>query len=255
MQMDLAFSFVLEMPPLLAQAAGDPQPQNTLPTIGELFRSSIYINSLILLLSLAALAVFAFLLAGLTPAAFAPTRFVDEVTRLILNRRFDQAINHCQNNNRLFIAGLVQRLIENRDKDHGVLINILDAEGRRQADVVWNRVNYLTEIAAIAPTLGLLGTVIGMIEVFFTLTARVAGAGDVAQLSGGIAEAMSTTMFGISVAILAGVFFTIVRARATRVLAETEQVCHTIADHTHRAGLRENDPDAERPFQRAAPQS
>jgi biopolymer transport protein ExbB/TolQ len=62
---------------------------------------------------------------------------------------------------------------------------------------------------------------------------------------------MSTTMFGLIVAIVAGVFYTIVKSRATRVLAETEQVCHTIADHTHRAGLREQEEAAERSKERA----
>lgn len=254
MDFALPSTAIASLPVTLAQTAGGESGEapGALPTIQDLFLASVYINSAILALSLAALTIFAFLLFGLNSGSFAPTRFVDEITRLILNRRFEQAITHCQNNGRLFISGIVQRMVENRDKEHGVLTNILDAEGRRQADVIWNRVNYLAEIAAVAPTLGLLGTVIGMIDVFFTLTARVANEQDVARLSGGIAEAMSTTMFGLIVAILAGIFYTVAKSRATRVLAETEQVAHTIADHTHRAGLRELEEQNERPIQRAA---
>lgn len=252
--MDLASHAPLIVNKLYVLAQADPaggEGAAPMSTLKQLLLSNIPINAAIIILSLIAVAVFLFLLSGLSSGGFAPTRFVDEVTRLILNRRFDQAVTHCQNNSRLFISGIVQRMVENRDKDPGVLMNILDAEGRRQADVIWNRVNYLAEIAAIAPTLGLLGTVIGMIDVFFTLTANITSGKEVGALSAGIATAMSTTMFGLIVAIVAGVFYTIVKSRATRVLAETEQVCHTIADHTHRAGLREQEEAAERSKERA----
>ena len=229
----------------LAQApAAPPQattpsgPAAEAPTLLELFNAGpagLVINIIILLLSLAALAVFAYTMLSLTPAGFIPQRFVDDVTKLILGRRFDQAINLCQNNSRVFSAGVVQRLIENREKDHGVLIDILESEGRRRAETVWNRINYLVEIAAIAPTLGLLGTVVGMIDVFWNLTQREAPGDQVGQLAGGIGMAMGTTMFGLIVAIAAGVFYTLARSRATKLLGETEMVCHTIVDHTYRA--------------------
>jgi len=57
----------------------------------------------------------------------------------------------------------------------------------------------LGSIASVAPLLGLLGTVFGMIEVFATLQEE--GIGDPSIFSGGIAEALLTTAFGLSVAI------------------------------------------------------
>ena len=42
---------------------------------------------------------------------------------------------------------------------------------------------------------------------------------------------MATTMFGLIVGILALVFYSLVKARTTRALAEVEQVAHSIADH------------------------
>ena len=57
----------------------------------------------------------------------------------------------------------------------------------------------LGTIAAIAPLLGLLGTVVGMIKVFSAITAS--GVGDPAVLAGGISEALITTAAGLSVAI------------------------------------------------------
>ncbi|MDH3583436.1 MAG: MotA/TolQ/ExbB proton channel family protein [Phycisphaerae bacterium] len=205
-----------------------------IPTIAELFQTSLYINTALLVLSVLALVIFLYLIMSLSRSMFTPARFVDDVTKLVVNRQFDQAIHLCQSNDQVFISSMIQRVIENREKDHGVLIDILLAEGRRRSELVWNRIGYIGEIANMAPMLGLLGTVIGMIKVFFTLTTRTIGesAGD---LSAGIAEAMGTTMFGLIVAIAAGVFYTLARGRATGVLAEAEQVCHTVADHAHAA--------------------
>ena len=220
---------------------GGPAPEQTMvagqgvPTPVDLFwRTNPWINMALLLMSVAAVMIFAFLCLSLTRESFAPTRFIDDVTKLILARDFDQATTLCRGQRHVFSAPVIQRCIENRDKDPGVVIDMLTHEGRRQADVIWNRIGYLGEIANIAPMLGLLGTVIGMINVFFTLhqpTLGLAAAG----LSNGIATAMATTLFGLIVAIIGGVLYVVARGRATRVLTDTEQVCHTVADHLYRA--------------------
>lgn len=204
------------------------------PTIAKLFMTSPVINSALLAMSVLALVMFMYLLLSMTQGSFNPPRFIDDVTKLIINRQFDQAIHLCQTHTQVFTSSIIQRIIENRAKDPDVLMEILSAEGRRRGELIWNRVGYLSIISEIAPMLGLLGTVMGMIKVFFTLTTRTVGE-KVGQLSAGIAEAMGTTMFGLIVAIAAGVFYAIIKTQATAVLAEAEHVCHTISDHTHRA--------------------
>jgi biopolymer transport protein ExbB len=59
--------------------------------------------------------------------------------------------------------------------------------------------NTLGTIAAVAPLLGLLGTVVGMIKVFTEIMAQ--GTGNASVLAGGISEALITTAAGLSVAI------------------------------------------------------
>lgn len=65
--------------------------------------------------------------------------------------------------------------------------------------------NFLGTIAAIAPLLGLLGTVMGMIEVFSVINMN--GIGSSEELAGGIAEALLTTAFGLLVAIPSMMFY------------------------------------------------
>ena len=59
--------------------------------------------------------------------------------------------------------------------------------------------NFILVLAAVAPLLGLLGTVTGMIATFDIITTH--GTGDPKLLSGGISEALVTTMLGLVVAI------------------------------------------------------
>ena len=58
--------------------------------------------------------------------------------------------------------------------------------------------NWIKFFAAVAPLLGLLGTVIGMIETFQAIT--LFGTGDPKQMAGGISQALVTTMLGLIVA-------------------------------------------------------
>ena len=90
---------------------------------------------------------------------------------------------------------------------------------------------YLTSlgiIASIAPLLGLLGTVVGMIEVFTAL--MIEGAGNAKALAGGIGEALITTAAGLSVAIPALMFHRYFLRRVDDLAFEMEQEAARFAD-------------------------
>ncbi len=204
-----------------------------LPQLMELFNFSPIINGIILACSALSLMLLLFFLLTINHRAMVPADFLDEITKLVVRRKFEAAADLCRAHRRVFVASILQRLTENATKGQAVQMEILDAEGKRQADVLWNRISYLADISNVAPMLGLLGTVMGMIKAFFLLETQ---AGSIASsaLSKGVGEAMATTMFGLVVAILALVFYSIVKARTTRVLADAEQAVHAVADLIHR---------------------
>ena len=76
--------------------------------------------------------------------------------------------------------------------------------------------------AAVAPLLGLLGTVTGMINTFKLIT--IFGTGDARQLSGGISEALITTEFGLIVAIPSLIAYAILNRQAKSTLANLEKL-------------------------------
>lgn len=204
-----------------------------LPTIAELFAFSPIINGIILVLSVLSLAWFLFLILTVNASMMAPASLTDEVTKLALRRKFESISDLCRAQRRTFTASIYQRLADNAHKDHDTLMQIIDTEGKRRADLIWNRISYLSDIANVAPMLGLLGTVLGMIKAFFLLERQV-GSVDSLVLSRGVGEAMATTMFGLVVAILSLLFYSIIKARATAALAEAEAAVQSVADHMTR---------------------
>lgn len=95
------------------------------------------------------------------------------------------------------------------------------AEGSRIAARLYMAVDWLADIAAIAPLVGLLGTVLGMFQAFAGID-TAAGAKP-AALAQGVSKAIITTIFGLAVAIPALLFHAIFRRRAARRVAELEE--------------------------------
>lgn len=100
---------------------------------------------------------------------------------------------------RVLAAGLI-----NLRKDHTVMKEAIEETGRHVAHELERFLNTLGTIAAIGPLLGLLGTVIGIIDIFANVT--TAGVGNPQALAGGISQALVTTAAGMIVAIPALIF-------------------------------------------------
>ncbi len=89
----------------------------------------------------------------------------------------------------------------------------------------------LGSIASVAPLLGLLGTVVGMIEVFSTIMTE--GSGDVAKLAGGISKALITTAAGLTVAIPALFFHRFLTRRVDELVVSMEQESIKLVEVLH----------------------
>ena len=97
------------------------------------------------------------------------------------------------------------------------------AEGGRIADRMMASVDWLADIAAIAPLVGLLGTVLGMFRAFGGIASDVAAGAKPVVLAQGVSQAIVTTIFGLAVAIPALLAHAFFRRRAQRRIAEIEE--------------------------------
>lgn len=201
--------------------------------VQQLFMFSPVINGIILALSVLGLLFFVAFMLTINRRTMVPHGFVDEVVKLVIRGDYERAGDVCRRARGVFAADIIQRCLENHSREHSVMLDMIDTEGRRLADIIWNRVSYLADISNVAPMLGLLGTVLGMIKAFYGLQGET-GTIDAITLSRGVGEAMSTTLFGLSVGIITLVMYSFVKSRATRTLAEAEAAVHRIADHIKR---------------------
>ena len=95
-------------------------------------------------------------------------------------------------------------------------------------------INIVKIIAAVAPLMGLLGTVTGMIVVFQGIT--LFGAGDVQGMAGGISQALVTTVLGLCVAIPTVLLHTLLNSRAMRIVhILDEQAAGIVAEKSEAA--------------------
>ncbi|HEC29046.1 MAG TPA: MotA/TolQ/ExbB proton channel family protein [Gammaproteobacteria bacterium] len=127
---------------------------------------------------------------------------------------------------RVLAAGIV-----NRKYDREVMRESIEETGRHVIHELERFLNSLGTIAAITPLLGLLGTVIGMIQVFTDLTTH--GAGDVSSLAGGIAQALITTAGGLLVAIPSLMFYRYFRGRIDELVVIMEQEAIKLIEVMH----------------------
>ena len=97
------------------------------------------------------------------------------------------------------------------------------AEGSRLADAVFRTVDWLADIAAIAPLVGLLGTVLGMFQAFGGIAADVTAGAKPVVLAQGVSQAIVTTIFGLVIAIPALVMHAFFRRRAAKLIEKLEE--------------------------------
>jgi biopolymer transport protein ExbB len=93
----------------------------------------------------------------------------------------------------------------NRHRSREIIKEAVEDTGRHVVHELERFLNTLGTIAGIAPLLGLLGTVIGMIRVFSAIMLH--GVGNANELAGGISEALITTAAGLTVAIPSYFFY------------------------------------------------
>jgi biopolymer transport protein ExbB len=124
---------------------------------------------------------------------------------------------------RIYAAALV-----NRKRPREVIKEAVEDTGRHVVHDLERFLNTLGTIAGISPLLGLLGTVIGMIEVFSAI--MVSGVGDANVLAGGISQALITTAAGLTVAIPSYFFYRFFRGMVEEYVISMEEKAIKLID-------------------------
>jgi biopolymer transport protein ExbB len=157
-----------------------------------------------------------------------------EIVRILENIQSRDDIklawNMCNQNAGVF-ANIVRVGLESIELSRAEIKEALEDQGRQEVRTLEKGMVILETVAGIAPLLGLLGTVLGMREVFGVISLE--GLGGTAQLSGGISQALITTIFGLSIGILALVFYNFYSKRAENLISEIEMYSIRLVNKLH----------------------
>ena len=163
----------------------------------------------------------------------APSELVDEVMAVSRSSLPAMDVVNKLNDNsvlgQVLASGLRAMIIEPRTTER-MLRQTFELAGRAAAQQLERYLNALGTIAAAAPLLGLLGTVVGMIEIF---GAQSPTGGNPAALAHGISVALYNTAFGIIVAIPSMIFYRFFRGRVDAYLVEMEQNAVRLVEILH----------------------
>ncbi|HEX5391599.1 MAG TPA: MotA/TolQ/ExbB proton channel family protein [Burkholderiaceae bacterium] len=179
---------------------------------------------------------------SLKTAKIAPAKLLDEAIMVSRNGLPGaEVVNQLEQNSLLgeVLASGFRALQGNPRLSEDDLRALMESAGRQAAAKLQRYLGALATIASAAPLLGLLGTVIGMIEIFGSQGADgglVPGGGNPAQLAHGISIALYNTAFGLIVAIPALIFWRYFRARVDAYLLQFELAAEALVRHL--LGLR-----------------
>jgi biopolymer transport protein ExbB len=166
----------------------------------------------------------------------ASDRFMNAAESMIRKRDFPGLITYSHRRNEC-IARITQKTLEFMSSNPSIPFeNIRESaqtEGSRQAGMLTSRITYLADIGSIAPMVGLLGTVIGMIKAFIEIsTGEVQGVRQMG-LAQGVSEALIATACGLAISIVALAFYSFFRGRVQKYIGELEAAATHLVSLIH----------------------
>ena len=186
----------------------------------ELIKSGGWIMLPIVVCSIIAVAIVAERLWTLRPSRISPPHLLGQVWRWMQDQQMDQAkfqeLRAGSPLGQILAAGLA-----NSRHGRDIMKESIQEAGVKVVSELERYLTPLGTIAAITPLLGLLGTVLGMIEIFSGFMGS--GMANAPQLAGGIAKALVTTAAGLFVAIPALFFHRFLQRRVDQLVVNMEQ--------------------------------
>jgi len=146
-----------------------------------------------------------------------PPDLVQRVHQAMEEGDLAKAMDHCKSEPGV-MSNILMAGFSNVEEGFDVIQDVINAVADLESEKLLQRVTYLSVVSNLAPMLGLMGTVQGMIYAFATLGSMTAGATQQAMLAMNISQALYTTMAGLSVAVPAVAFYYFFRNQANNII-------------------------------------
>lgn len=194
-------------------------------SISELFEMGGFIMWPILALSVFAMVVLFLCLFSTSEKEVLPHRLIEETESALRKRDYKSLSVICAKDDSCFAkiwlatGDFLQR---NPQASIEEIREVASSEGGRQAGMLTRQISWLSDVGALAPMLGLLGTVVGMMRTFFEISNGNFEGVKQMQMAGGVAEALITTAGGLLLGIPAMLAYVYFRSRVHKRIGDME---------------------------------
>jgi biopolymer transport protein ExbB len=158
-----------------------------------------------------------------------PSEFVKQI-ETELNKKDFEVINKIAQKDDSPVAKIIAagtNIYLKSKNNYTMIRDAVEDEGSRQAGLLWQKIHPLQDIAVVAPMIGLLGTVIGMINSFMSLTAEV-GTPRPTVIASGVSMALITTAAGLIIGITAMILYSYFRIKIQNIIVSLENASSKI---------------------------
>jgi biopolymer transport protein ExbB len=145
---------------------------------------------------------------------------VDKIAPMLKEGNIDKAITVCESSN-MPIGEVLTCGLKNLGNPVLDIKDSMEAEARQQVDEMSRGMNYLAIISSVAPMFGFLGTIFGVIKIFYSisLTDNIS----IGSISGGLYQKMICSAAGLLVGIIAFSAYHILNGRIDRIISSMER--------------------------------
>jgi len=167
-----------------------------------------------------------------------PERFLQRMEEMVKEKKISEALGACRENEST-VARILTAGLDNTGRPRAEIQEALQLAGRQETGVMSRWVGALGAIAALEPLMGLLGTVLGLIEAFREVeTLKVVG--DPSVVAAGVWQALITTAAGLFIAIPAIAAYNILRNRVARLVLEVGILSEGLMGRFSNVGGKQN---------------
>lgn len=194
----------------------------------EVFLAMGACGIVIVLLSVAGLALIIDFAVNIRREKLLPPHVISEIEQLFEQEQYEQAIELCEAED-CFFTRILGAGLAKLGAGYERMTTAIQEAAEEEMTALYHKIGWLALIGSVAPMLGLLGTVQGMIEAFTTIASK-SGAANPADLAEGISKALVTTFEGLVVAIPVLTAYTFFKNRVARIMLELGVISGDLLD-------------------------
>lgn len=154
--------------------------------------------------------------------------FLVKIRSLLKRNDINGAIRYCMEE-KSPASNIIRKGLKKHNFGHERVSEAIDNAGKQEINKLEKGLSVLATISGVAPLLGFLGTVTGMISAFMNIE-NLQGAANPSDLAGGIWEALITTAFGLAVGITAFTFYNYLVAEINKLVLDMEVISNDVID-------------------------